>query len=561
MVSLESSHYIIFLLISGTLPIFLGFYLRKREVSTRVKLFEAVMASASFWSFAYLLQVLSVWPSPAFWLKFKYMGIVVLPVAWLSFALEYVGKKKWVSRRNVFVLSLIPILTLVSAWTNNMHHFFWKETITEYLGPFLTTDGVPGFLFWLHSAYSYTLLIGGSLLILWNLAKSERIYFKQALILSIGILVPLIGNVGYLAGFISSNNFDITPLLFPFTIVAFTWALSQYGFMDLVPIARGIVFDRIKDSIFVLDDENKILSANTSAKNITADYFSFSQSDDLIGKQVEEIFSNEPELVDNLKLENEARIEIKVGDDGRNFDVKIDTIKDDSERLIGRVLLFRDITELEELKENEFLHSILRHDLRDRLQVSQGYHQLLQETELTENQKELLEKDMRAVNRGVNLIEKIKKIVSAGKRMEKRPIEIDVVWKEVIKDYKRMAEEKETEIEFEETQLKAEADFLLYDLFSQLLSNSLKHSAGDRVKISGKETDGEVISKIEDNGKGVPEDIEDRIFDRGFKKGETSGSGLGLYLVKRIAENYNGSVEVRDSDLGGVRFDVHLKKA
>ncbi|MFW6142555.1 MAG: ATP-binding protein, partial [Candidatus Saliniplasma sp.] len=38
------------------------------------------------------------------------------------------------------------------------------------------------------------------------------------------------------------------------------------------------------------------------------------------------------------------------------------------------------------------------------------------------------------------------------------------------------------------------------------------------------------------------------------------GTGLGLYLVKLLIERYDGYVEVKDSELGGARFDIHLKK-
>ncbi|KXB06612.1 hypothetical protein AKJ51_03360 [candidate division MSBL1 archaeon SCGC-AAA382A20] len=52
-----------------------------------------------------------------------------------------------------------------------------------------------------------------------------------------------------------------------------------------------------------------------------------------------------------------------------------------------------------------------------------------------------------------------------------------------------------------------------------------------------------------------------RVFERGFKSGETGGSGLGMYLMKEIAQSYGGSAKVEDSELGGARVTVQLKKA
>ncbi len=65
---------------------------------------------------------------------------------------------------------------------------------------------------------------------------------------------------------------------------------------------------------------------------------------------------------------------------------------------------------------------------------------------------------------------------------------------------------------------------------------------------------------VEDDGKGIPDDIKDKIFKRGFKKSKEGGSGLGMYLVKEIAESYGGRIEVKDSEMGGARFDVNLKR-
>jgi len=65
---------------------------------------------------------------------------------------------------------------------------------------------------------------------------------------------------------------------------------------------------------------------------------------------------------------------------------------------------------------------------------------------------------------------------------------------------------------------------------------------------------------VEDNGKGIPDEKKDKIFERGFKDEETGGTGLGLYLAKQITENYDGNIEVKDSELGGARFDIYLQK-
>ncbi|MEF8832644.1 MAG: sensor histidine kinase, partial [Candidatus Thermoplasmatota archaeon] len=68
--------------------------------------------------------------------------------------------------------------------------------------------------------------------------------------------------------------------------------------------------------------------------------------------------------------------------------------------------------------------------------------------------------------------------------------------------------------------------------------NSIKHSGGKRILVSTKSKDDELVCTVEDDGKGVPDEAKEKIFERGYKKGETGVSGVGLYMVKEIAESY-----------------------
>jgi signal transduction histidine kinase len=112
------------------------------------------------------------------------------------------------------------------------------------------------------------------------------------------------------------------------------------------------------------------------------------------------------------------------------------------------------------------------------------------------------------------------------------------------------------------------ANELLYDVFSNLIDNAIKHSQ-DTPTINVKlekvnEPAGTFyMVTIEDNGKGVPDELKGHIFDR-FHRGETKakGKGLGLYLVKTLVESYNGLVWVEDRVPGdhtkGSKFIVML---
>lgn len=75
------------------------------------------------------------------------------------------------------------------------------------------------------------------------------------------------------------------------------------------------------------------------------------------------------------------------------------------------------------------------------------------------------------------------------------------------------------------------------------------------------ETDDGCKTFIEDDGIGIPDDEKEKIFEKGYKKGEQAGSGLGLHLAKTIAESYGGNIDIEDSELGGAKFIISLKKS
>jgi two-component system sensor kinase len=64
--------------------------------------------------------------------------------------------------------------------------------------------------------------------------------------------------------------------------------------------------------------------------------------------------------------------------------------------------------------------------------------------------------------------------------------------------------------------------------------------------------------RIEDFGKGIPDEIKERVFEEGFAYGETGRSGLGLYIVKKVVERYGGRVEIENNSPRGTVVILRL---
>lgn len=116
-----------------------------------------------------------------------------------------------------------------------------------------------------------------------------------------------------------------------------------------------------------------------------------------------------------------------------------------------------------------------------------------------------------------------------------------------------------------------QANELLYDIFSNLATNAIKHTGShadiimdlDVVNYEG----GQYCRvMVEDNGPGIPDDFKPKVFNRLLRGTTTAkGMGIGLYLVKSLVEDYHGKIWVEDRVLndhtGGTRFVVILPMA
>jgi len=111
---------------------------------------------------------------------------------------------------------------------------------------------------------------------------------------------------------------------------------------------------------------------------------------------------------------------------------------------------------------------------------------------------------------------------------------------------------------------------LLKAVFCNLISNAIKHSTKDvTVDISAMESEKQgkpfYVIAIEDNGPGIPDNLKARLFNR-FQRGVTkvTGRGLGLFIVRTLAERFGGSVTVEDKVPGdysrGSKFIVALPR-
>lgn len=104
----------------------------------------------------------------------------------------------------------------------------------------------------------------------------------------------------------------------------------------------------------------------------------------------------------------------------------------------------------------------------------------------------------------------------------------------------------------------------LITILGNILSNAMEaalQSQKPQVRISMSDYGTELIFEVEDSGSGIPEEIKERIFEKGFSEKSSASRGYGLYLVKKALKQLSGSVILSESDLGGALFTIIIPKS
>jgi signal transduction histidine kinase len=104
---------------------------------------------------------------------------------------------------------------------------------------------------------------------------------------------------------------------------------------------------------------------------------------------------------------------------------------------------------------------------------------------------------------------------------------------------------------------------LVNNIFQNLIINAIKYQDSSKpkctIKISTFKKNNELMVQIEDNGEGIPENLQRNVFDMFFRGNtKSSGTGLGLYIVKNAVEKSGGRIILESEENRGTIFTVYL---
>lgn len=228
-----------------------------------------LMISLTTWSLFYAVELGSTdLEHMLFLAKIEYIGIVTLPPAWLIFALSLNPWKKLKSRRFNISLFVIPAMILLFCWTNDWHHSFWLSNNLVVIDGRNVMINAFGPVFWVHLAYSYLLIVGGTGLLLYRFIVTDAIYRYRFFYILIPIF-PLAANVAQFANLNPFGYLDLTPFAFSISGLMLLWGSTKSFRMEFIPISREVLMENLEEGIIIANHTGEIVDTNGAALRIT----------------------------------------------------------------------------------------------------------------------------------------------------------------------------------------------------------------------------------------------------------------------------------------------------
>ncbi|MFB6198002.1 MAG: PAS domain S-box protein, partial [Halobacteriaceae archaeon] len=210
----------------------------------------------------------------------------------------------------------------------------------------------------------------------------------------------------------------------------------------------------------------------------------------------------------------------------------------------------------------DILNQILRHDIRNDLQLMTAYADLL-EDDLDEN-LEHVETIQENAKHAIELTTTARDMAEVwlSESDDQSQIPLRSTLEKVLDEARAVHTDSEIQVDGEIPDVQVLADDMLPSIFDNLLKNTIQHNDKNTpaVNVCVEEGAEAVQVRVADNGPGVPDTRKESIFGEGERGMDSRGSGLGLYLVKTLIDKYGGSVWVEDNDPEGAVFAVELQK-
>lgn len=492
-------------------------------------------------------------------IRVQYLGICLLPLAWLAVAAQTARPRWWQHAPAVLGTAAVPLAFFYSC-------LFWDSG-----GLFITASDSPphrGPLFWAMAGYAWLLIVTGWVYFARAAVRLQRAGPRRMAVLTAGTLTPLVGNALYLAaGVWDIAIVDPTPVLLGFGALMIRFAVVDSGLLLYLPLARSELLEQVEVGILVADLEGRVVDANWAARRLTG-------SSELLGRGIDE-------LVEGVCARTDVVIEV------RRFPLR------SAVAVVGSAAFLADRTDAQHaerrlalaarLEALGFLTAGIAHEVNNPLAfIRANLAQLEKMTaelatpglagDLAPEVRawaaegiELLSDTQEGVDRIVQLVARLRSFARSEPESESRPALVDLA--QVAEAAAAMAgvglPEDSIRCRLVRVPPVRAVEGELVQIALNLLVNAVQASAGvPDVEVEVEAAEQGVALHVRDRGCGLAADVLPRVFDPFFTtKPPGVGTGLGLSLSYDLARRNDGRLEAANRPSGGAEFTLWLPRA
>jgi len=335
--------YALLMFITAIVAVVLAFYVWRRRPSAQTRLWSLLVLAVAEWSLGYALELGSpTLSAKLFWSNVNFAGVVAVPVLELAFVLQYTHHERWLTRRNLGLLAAPSVLTCALVWTNDWHGWIRSAARLDSSGAIPVLDPTYSVGFWGFWVYAASLFLCIVVLIVRALRTSTGLYRRQLAVLTLALLLPWVGNTIYLSGLSPFYGLDLTPFSFAVALLVMAWGLFRYRLLDILPVARDAVIENMSDGVIVLDAQARIVDVNPATQQFIGHI-----APELIGQPAARVLTGWPDVVarDGATTEVWTEFSLDVAGARRHFDLRVSPLFGGQNQLIGRLVVFREVTD------------------------------------------------------------------------------------------------------------------------------------------------------------------------------------------------------------------------
>lgn len=312
-----------------------------------------LMLSVMAWGVSTGTKILVEQEQQNIWKAIEIFGAGISSVLYLIFILEYTRQEKIIRYKILHILWLVPIASAVLAYTNEKHLLFWNAYWTGGAYIFL------GFLLYYYALRLIATAILASAIL--RLSPASR---AQAWVLTLGAVTPWLSNIAYAAiapsEQFSPDSLELHPLAYALSGLVLGWGILRYRILEIVPLARDLILESLRDAVITLDSQNRIVDLNPAAQSLLG-----IERKDAFGQTLSNILpAGHPfrELILHSAVSQQAHLTQPFD---RYYDVENIPITDRRGQKQGWLVVLHDITEQkraeqELVRNQEMLDNILK---------------------------------------------------------------------------------------------------------------------------------------------------------------------------------------------------------